>query len=124
MVIFQLPILSIVLLLIEPNRNRPFQRYHAVTSTAFWFVAVLYEIVLGLATVMLTAGHVGHRCRVPDLLVSDHLPAAHRGAGLRVLRAHRQDAGDPGHQQAGAGAEVDLRRTKATTTDDRRQRTS
>ena len=36
MVIFQLPILSIVLLLIEPNRNRPFQRYHAVTSIAFW----------------------------------------------------------------------------------------
>ena len=63
MVIFQLPILSIVLLLIEPNRNRPFQRYHAVTSIAFWFVAVLYEIVLGLAVMMLTAGHAGHRCR-------------------------------------------------------------
>jgi hypothetical protein len=59
MVIFQLPILSIVLLLIEPNRNRPFQRYHAVTSTAFWFAAVLYEIVLGLAAVMLTVVTVG-----------------------------------------------------------------
>ena len=59
MVIFQLPILSIVLLLIEPNRNRPFQRYHAVTSIAFWFVAVLYEIVLGLAAMILTVVTLG-----------------------------------------------------------------
>ncbi|MCU0501892.1 MAG: hypothetical protein MUC51_09025 [Anaerolineae bacterium] len=59
MVIFQLPILSIVLLLIEPNRNRPFQRYHAVTSIAFWCVAVLYEIVVGLAMGMLTLATLG-----------------------------------------------------------------
>jgi len=59
MVIFQLPILSIVLLLIEPNRNRPFQRYHAVTSIAFWFVAVIYEIVAGLAVGMLTLVTLG-----------------------------------------------------------------
>ncbi len=59
MVIFQLPILSIVLLLIEPNRNRPFQRYHAVTSIAFWCVAVLYEIVVGLVMGMLTLATLG-----------------------------------------------------------------
>ena len=59
MVIFQLPILSIVLLLIEPNRNRPFQRYHAVTSIAFWCVALLYEIVVGLAMGMLTLATLG-----------------------------------------------------------------
>jgi hypothetical protein len=58
-VIFQLPILSIVLLLIEPNRNRPFQRYHAVTSIAFWCVALLYEIVAGLAVGMLTLVTLG-----------------------------------------------------------------
>jgi hypothetical protein len=59
MVIFQLPILSIVLLLIEPNRNRPFQRYHAVTSIAFWMVALIYEIVAGLAVGMLTLVTLG-----------------------------------------------------------------
>jgi hypothetical protein len=59
MVIFQLPILSIVLLLIEPNRNRPFQRYHAVASIAFWCVALLYEIVAGLAVGMLTLVTLG-----------------------------------------------------------------
>jgi uncharacterized membrane protein len=59
MVIFQLPILSIVLLLIEPNRNRPFQRYHAVTSIAFWCVALLYEIVVGLVMGMLTLATLG-----------------------------------------------------------------
>jgi len=59
MVVFQLPILSIVLLLIEPNRNRPFQRYHAVTSIAFWCVALLYEIVAGLAVGMLTLVTLG-----------------------------------------------------------------
>jgi len=59
MVVFQLPILSIVLLLIEPNRNRPFQRYHAVTSIAFWLVAVIYEIVVGLAMGMLTLATLG-----------------------------------------------------------------
>jgi uncharacterized membrane protein len=59
MVIFQLPILSIVLLLIEPNRNRPFQRYHAVTSIAFWCIALLYEIVVGLVMGMLTLATLG-----------------------------------------------------------------
>ena len=59
MVIFQLPILSIILLLIEPNRNRPFQRYHAVTSIAFWCAALLYEIVVGLAMGMLTLATLG-----------------------------------------------------------------
>jgi len=59
MVVFQLPILSIVLLLIEPNRNRPFQRYHAVTSLAFWLVAAIYEIVVGLVMGMLTLVTLG-----------------------------------------------------------------
>ena len=59
MAIFQLPILSIVLLLIEPNRTRPFQRYHAVTSIAFWFVAAIYEVAAGLAVGMLTLVTLG-----------------------------------------------------------------
>jgi uncharacterized membrane protein len=59
MVVFQLPILSVVLLLIEPNRSRPFQRYHAVTSIAFWCVALIYEGVAGLAVGMLTLVTLG-----------------------------------------------------------------
>ena len=54
MVIFQVPVLSVILLLIEPNRSRPFQRYHAVASIAFWCVAVIYETVVGFAVGMLT----------------------------------------------------------------------
>lgn len=59
MVVFQLPILSVVLLLIEPNRSRPFQRYHAVAAIAFWFAALIYEGVAGLAMGMLTLVTLG-----------------------------------------------------------------
>jgi len=33
----------IIILMIEPNRNRPFQRYHALHALAFGIVAALYE---------------------------------------------------------------------------------
>jgi uncharacterized membrane protein len=51
MVIIQLPLLSVVLLLIEPNKNNPFQRHHAVSSIIFWVVALIYE---GIATLVFT----------------------------------------------------------------------
>ncbi len=49
--ILQLPLVSAVLLLAEGNKNRPFQRYHAITSILFWVVALIYE---GLAVIVFT----------------------------------------------------------------------
>jgi uncharacterized membrane protein len=51
MVLIQLPLLSVVLLLIEPNKHNPFQRHHAVSSIIFWVVALIYE---GVATIAFT----------------------------------------------------------------------
>lgn len=51
MVLIQLPLLSVVLLLIEPNKHNPFQRHHAVSSIIFWVVALIYE---GVATIVFT----------------------------------------------------------------------
>jgi uncharacterized membrane protein len=59
MVIVQLPVLSVVLLLIEPNKSRPFQRYHAVTSTIFWVVALLYEGLAAIVYITLSAVTLG-----------------------------------------------------------------
>ncbi len=53
MVILQLPVLSVVLLLAEGNKDRPFQRYHAVTSILFWVAAIGYEILAGIAYTVL-----------------------------------------------------------------------
>jgi len=47
--IFQIPLVSVVLLLAEANKNRPFQRYHAINSIGFWAAAVVYEV---LATIV------------------------------------------------------------------------
>jgi uncharacterized membrane protein len=49
MVLLQLPLLSVVLLLIEPNKHNRFQRYHSVSSLIFWAAALIYE---GLATIV------------------------------------------------------------------------
>jgi uncharacterized membrane protein len=51
MVAIQLPILSVVLLFIEPNKSSKFQRHHAVSSIIFWVAALIYE---GMATVLFT----------------------------------------------------------------------
>ena len=71
MVVIQVPLVSIVLLLAEGNKNRPFQRYHATTSILLWLGAVVYEIlaifaytVLGLVTL-----GCGFLCLWPILLV-------------------------------------------------------
>ena len=39
MVILQLPLVSFVLLVAQGNRDRPFQRHHAVTSILFSWLA-------------------------------------------------------------------------------------
>jgi uncharacterized membrane protein len=54
MVIFQVPIVSIVLLLADGNKDRPFQRYHATTSLLFWVAAAGYEILAAIAFTILT----------------------------------------------------------------------
>jgi uncharacterized membrane protein len=71
MVVIQVPLVSIVLLLAEGNKNRPFQRYHATTSILLWLGAVVYEILAIFAyTVlgMVTLG-CGFLCLWPILLV-------------------------------------------------------
>jgi uncharacterized membrane protein len=54
MVILQIPVVSLVLLLSQNNKNRPFQRYHAVTSIMFWVVAFVYEVLAGIAFTILS----------------------------------------------------------------------
>ncbi len=59
MVILQLPVVSLVLLIAEGNKNRPFQRYHAVTSILFWGAAIVYEILAGIVFTILTVISLG-----------------------------------------------------------------
>ena len=54
MVILQLPIISVILLLVEPNKHQPFQRYHSVTSTLFYVAAFIYEILAAIAFAILS----------------------------------------------------------------------
>lgn len=54
MVILQLPIVSIIQLLSPVNKERAFQRHHAVTSLLFFAVAIVYEIIAGIAFTILT----------------------------------------------------------------------
>lgn len=63
MVILQLPIVSIIQLLSSTNKERPFQRHHAVTSLLFFAGAVVYEIAFGilyaiLGILTLTIGYI------------------------------------------------------------------
>ena len=85
LVILQLPVLSVVLLLVETNKNRPFQRYHAVTSTIFWVVALIYE---GLAAIVFTVlSLVTLGCLAACLWVIFFLP--HLLALYYALQAYR-----------------------------------
>ena len=59
MVILQLPLVSFVLLAAQGNRERPFQRYHAVTSILFWLATVVYEIVAAIVYTGLTIVTLG-----------------------------------------------------------------
>lgn len=58
-VILQIPLVSLVLLLAEPNRSRPFQRYHAIASIAFWVAAVAYEVVAAFVYLVLSVITLG-----------------------------------------------------------------
>jgi uncharacterized membrane protein len=54
MVILQLPIVSVIQLMSPNNRERSFQRHHAVTSLLFFAAAIVYEIIAGIAFTILT----------------------------------------------------------------------
>ncbi|QLQ07448.1 MAG: DUF4870 domain-containing protein [Anaerolineae bacterium] len=48
LLLLQLPIVSVVILLVEGNKDRPFQRHHAIQSIGFWVGAIIYEIVAAI----------------------------------------------------------------------------
>ena len=84
MLIFQIPLVSIVMLMSENSRNRPFQRYHAMTSLLLWLGAVVYEILAVFSYTILgvvTLG-CGFLCLWPILLVPYALGALVRHPGL------------------------------------------
>lgn len=55
MVIFQLPVVSVIQLLSENTKDRPFQRHHAITSLLFYAAGVAYEILAIVVYTILTA---------------------------------------------------------------------
>ncbi len=71
MVILQLPIVSIIQLLSPANKERAFQRHHAVSSLLFYAAAILYEIAYGIvyAIVGVVTLGVGYICLWPLFFV-------------------------------------------------------
>lgn len=59
MVILQLPVVSLIQLLSENTKNRPFQRHHAVTSLIFYVASFVYEIVAVVVFAILTTVTLG-----------------------------------------------------------------
>jgi uncharacterized membrane protein len=59
MVILQFPIVSLIQLLSENTKNRPFQRHHAITSLMFYVGSIVYEIVALVVFVILTTATLG-----------------------------------------------------------------
>lgn len=57
---YPIPIVSIIILLVEEMRERPFQKYHAVQSLAInivlWVVIGVFSCLLGSVLGVLTAG--------------------------------------------------------------------
>ncbi|MCS7222011.1 MAG: DUF4870 domain-containing protein [Anaerolineae bacterium] len=59
MAILQIPLISLVLLIVEENKRRPFQRFHAVNSLLFWIVGFFYEILAVIVYIVLTVITLG-----------------------------------------------------------------
>ena len=59
MVILQLPIVSIIQLLADNTKDRPFQRHHAITSLLFYVAGIAYEIAATAVFTILTAVTAG-----------------------------------------------------------------
>jgi uncharacterized membrane protein len=47
---YPVPIVAIVILLSETNKQRPFQKFHAVQALAFWVVLTVIGIVVSIIT--------------------------------------------------------------------------
>jgi uncharacterized membrane protein len=50
---------SLIQLLSENTKNRPFQRHHAITSLMFYVASFVYEIVALVVFIILTAATLG-----------------------------------------------------------------
>ena len=74
MVILQLPIISVILMMVEPNKDRPFQRHHSVTSTVFYVAAFIYEILAVIVFAILATISLG--CLAACLWVIFFVPHA------------------------------------------------
>lgn len=91
MVLLQLPLVSVIQLLSTSSRNRPFQRHHAVSSLLFYAGAAVYEILAGIAYVILgvvTLG-IGFACLwviffVPHLLALYYALQAYNGKRVEL----------------------------------------
>ncbi len=91
MVLLQLPLVSVIQLLSTSNKNRPFQRHHAVSSLLFYAAAGVYEILAGIAYVILgvvTLG-IGFACLwviffVPHLLALFYALQAYNGKRVEL----------------------------------------
>ncbi len=59
MAILQIPLVSLVLLIAEENKKRPFQRFHAVNSILFWIAGFFYEILAAIVFIVLTVISLG-----------------------------------------------------------------
>jgi uncharacterized membrane protein len=59
MAILQIPLVSLVLLIAEENKRRPFQRFHAINSLLFWVVGFFYEILAVVVYIVLTIISLG-----------------------------------------------------------------
>jgi len=57
------PLVGIIVLLMEENKKRPFQKYHAVQSIALaivlWVLIVILEVIVMIATPLLAAVTAG-----------------------------------------------------------------
>lgn len=91
MVLLQLPLVSVIQLLSTSSKNRPFQRHHAVSSLLFYAAAGVYEILAGIAYVILgvvTLG-IGFACLwviffVPHLLALYYALQAYNGKRIEL----------------------------------------
>lgn len=91
LLLLQLPLVSIVMLLADGNKNRPFQRHHALHAIGFWFGAIVYEVV---AAIIFTIGSLitfglGALCLwviffLPHLLALVYAWQAYQGKELNI----------------------------------------
>ncbi len=71
MAILFLPVLPVILLLVENNKNQPFQRYHAGTGVVFWVAAAIFDFVAFIVYLVLGAITLGcgYACLWPIFFV-------------------------------------------------------